>query len=194
MTRPTRTERSRALILDAAEQAFRDLGFAGTTIETIATRAGLTRKTVYNLFGSKEEIAQRLILRAEAQDGGYRARMAAEEDALALIVSILTDSAAWCLANPALARLALNPARRPSFEPPADRPSFQGIVRDAIVLGQRQGIIRADEDAGFMSLVLQGIFGQAMLNSLSDDSLPAQNIRHIVRIVVEGIGVQKRGD
>lgn len=57
MTSMKRTERSRALILDAAEIAFRELGFEGATVHVIAERAGLTRKTVYNLFGSKEDIA-----------------------------------------------------------------------------------------------------------------------------------------
>ncbi|RUZ09959.1 TetR/AcrR family transcriptional regulator, partial [Mesorhizobium sp. M7A.F.Ca.CA.002.15.1.1] len=48
MTTPKRTERSRSLILNAADLAFREMGFANTSVEEIATRAGLTRKTVYN--------------------------------------------------------------------------------------------------------------------------------------------------
>jgi len=188
MTSLKRTDRSRNLILDAADQAFRQLGFAQTSIEEIAGRAGLTRKTVYNLFASKEDIAQRLIARAEAGDGGYRARMAAEEDAVALLELVLLDSARWCLANPSLARLALSPAERPSPAPPPDRPSFQRLVRDILILGQRQRIIRQDEDPDFMALVLLGIFGQAMLTALSAGSFGDKDIRRIVRIVVEGIG------
>ena len=188
MTSLKRTDRSRNLILDAADQAFRQLGFAQTSIEEIAGRAGLTRKTVYNLFASKEDIAQRLIARAEADDAGYRARMAAEEDAVALLELVLLDSARWCLANPSLARLALSPAERPSPAPPPDRPSFQRLVRDILILGQRQRIIRQDEDPDFMALVLLGIFGQAMLTALSAGSFAEHDIRRIIRIVVEGIG------
>ena len=192
MTSLKRTDRSRNLILDAADQAFRQLGFAQTSIEEIAGRAGLTRKTVYNLFASKEDIAQRLISRAEADDAGYRARMAAEEDAVALLELVLLDSARWCLANPSLARLALSPAERPSPAPPPDRPSFQRLVRDILILGQRQRIIRQDEDPDFMALVLLGIFGQAMLTALSAGSFGEKDIRRIVRIVVEGIGHRDR--
>ena len=72
-----RTDRSKRLILDAADSAFRERGFADTTMEDIATGAGLTRKTVYNLFSSKEEIAQQIIARTEADDAGYRSRIAA---------------------------------------------------------------------------------------------------------------------
>ena len=63
-----RTERSRILILDAADAAFREKGFAATSVEEIAMRAGLTRKTVYNLFASKDDIASQLKARAEATD------------------------------------------------------------------------------------------------------------------------------
>jgi TetR/AcrR family transcriptional regulator of autoinduction and epiphytic fitness len=190
MTTMKRTDRSRRLILDAADEAFRQLGFANTSMEEIAARAGLTRKTVYNLFSSKEEIALRLIELVEAGDEAYRARMEQNENALSLLELVFLDSARWCLANPSLARLALSPAERPSLEPPAGRPSFQRMVRDILILGQRQGIIREDDDPNFMSLVLLGIFGQAMLTALSGGSFDDNEIRHIVRIVVEGIGAR----
>ena len=186
-----RTERSRKLILEAAEAAFRELGLANTSMEEVATRAGLTRKTLYNLFSSKEEIALQLIARTEAEpDASYRARIAANENVLALLDKVLLDSAQWCMANPSLARLALSPPERPSLEPPPDRPSFQRIVRDILVLGQRQGIIRKDEDPNFMSLVLLGIFAQALLGALSEGQFDESEIKRIIRVVIEGIGAR----
>lgn len=187
MTTLKRTDRSRALILEAADQAFRALGFANTSMEEIAVRAGLTRKTLYNLFSSKDEIALTLIARVEATDAGYRARIAANEDVLPLLAAVFVDSAGWCLANPSLARLALSPAERPSLAPPADRPTFQGLVRDILRLGQQQGVIRSDEDPDFMALLLLGIYGQAMLTALSTGSFSDGEIRRIIRLVVEGI-------
>ena len=151
-------------------------------------RAGLTRKTVYNLFASKDEIASQLITRVEANDGPYRDRVDAGDDVLPLLESVFLDSARWCLANPSLARLALAPAERPSLEPPPDRPSFQRLVRDILILGQRQGVIRKDEDPNFIALVLLGIYGQAMLSALVGGQFAEPDIRHIIRIVVEGIG------
>ena len=189
MATPKRTDRSRTLILDAADQAFRELGFASTSVEEIATRAGLTRKTVYNLFSSKEDIALRLIARIEAEpEPLYRARLEANEDALAVLEKVFLDSAGWCLANPSLARMALAPAERPLLEPPADRPSFQRLVRDVLSLGQRQGLIRKDEDANFMSLILLGVYAQAMLTALSGGAFREDEVRRLIRIVVDGIG------
>ncbi|NTF42722.1 TetR/AcrR family transcriptional regulator [Rhizobium rhizogenes] len=191
MAIPKRTERSRTLILDAAVLAFREAGFAETSVEEIAMRAGLTRKTVYNLFGSKEGIALQLIARVEAGDAVFRARMEANEDVFLLLERVFLDSAGWCLANPSLAKLALAPAERPSLEPRPDRPSFQRLVRDLLVLGQQQGVIRKDDDPNFMSLVLLGIYGQAMLTALSSGRFSEDEIRHLIRIVVEGIGERR---
>ena len=188
MATPTRTERSRLLILDAADAAFREKGFAATNVEEIAVRAGLTRKTVYNLFASKDDIAWQLIARVEANDAPYRDRIEAGEDVFSLLEGVFLDSARWCLANPSLARLALAPAERPSLEQPSDRPSFQRLVRDILLLGQRQGVIRRDEDPNFMALILLGIYGQAMLSALTIGQFIEDEIRHIIRIVVEGIG------
>lgn len=188
MAIPKRTERSRILILDAADAAFREKGFAATSVEEIATRAGLTRKTVYNLFVSKDEIALQLIARVEAADAPYRDRIEADEDVFPLLEGVFLGSARWCLANPSLAKLALAPAERPSLEPPTDRPSFQRLVRDILLLGQRQGAVRSDEDPNFMALVLLGVYGQAMLSALTRGQFTEDEIRHIIRIVVEGIG------
>ena len=162
----------------------------GLSLSEIERRTGLTRKTVYNLFSSKEEIALRLVARVEAGDAIYRARMQANENVLELLIRVFLDSAGWCLANPSLARLALAPAERPSLEPPSDRPSFQGLVRDILVLGQQQGVIRKDDDPNFMSLVLLGVYGQAMLTALSDGRFSEDDIKHLIRIVIEGIGEQ----
>jgi AcrR family transcriptional regulator len=188
MAIPKRTERSRLLILNAADTAFRERGFAATSVEEIANRAGLTRKTVYNLFASKDEIAWQLIARVEANDAPYRDRIMGEEDVFPLLEDVFLDSAYWCMENPSLAKLALAPAQRPSIEPPSDRPSFQRLVRDILVLGQMQGSIRKDEAADFMALVLLGVYAQAMLSVLAGRRFSEDEIRRLIRIVVEGIG------
>jgi AcrR family transcriptional regulator len=183
-----RTQRSRILILDAADATIREKGFAGASVEEIAKRAGLTRKTVYNLFASKHEIASQLIARVEANDAPYRDRMKAGEDVLSLLESVFLDSAHWCLANPSLAKLALAPAERPPLEPPPDRPSFQRLISDILLLGQQQGVIRKDDDPNFMALILLGIYGQAMLSALTGGQFADDVIRRFIHIVVEGIG------
>ena len=191
-----RTDRSRHLILDAAETAFRQASFADISVEEIAQRAGLTRQTVYNLFASKEEIVAQLIFRAEARhDAGLRSRIAANEDALAILQDALLGSARWCLANPTIARLALTgPAVRPSASPPAGRASFQLLVRDLLALGQRQHLIRKDEDPNNMALVLLGAYAQAILHSLPDGIFHEKKLKYLLWLLVEGVGEKPSGD
>ncbi|MBR0859156.1 TetR/AcrR family transcriptional regulator [Bradyrhizobium liaoningense] len=187
MAYSSRTNRSRIQILGAADASFREKGFPNVSMEEIAQRAGLTRKTVYNLFSSKEEIAFQLIAQVEAGDAIYRSRMQANDDVLVLLEDVFLHSAQWCMANPSLARLGLAPAK-PSLEPPVGRPSFQGLVRDLLVLGQRQGVIRKDDDPNFMSLILLGFYAQSMLAAFAGGPFSEDGVRHLIRIVVEGIG------
>ena len=52
----TRTRRSQAKILAAAETAFLGHGFLGTSMDAVAEQAGVSKQTVYSNFGSKEAL------------------------------------------------------------------------------------------------------------------------------------------
>jgi len=184
----SRKERSRLLILDAAAATISEIGYDATTIDMVAARAGLTRKTAYNLFASKEDIADQLVARIEAgSEPLYRHRIEAGEDARSLIEEILLDSAGWCLSNPNLAILALAPRQRPKLDPPEGRPSFQRIVRDAIRLGQAQGGFRRDERAELLSMILLGIYAQAMISALAGEAITTDDIARVVQLVGQGL-------
>jgi TetR/AcrR family transcriptional regulator of autoinduction and epiphytic fitness len=79
MTAPLRlTDRKRESIVLAAIAEFRDHGFEITSMDRIAARAEVSKRTVYNHFPSKEElfseILQRLWANASDQpDASYRA-------------------------------------------------------------------------------------------------------------------------
>jgi len=50
-------------LLDAAAAAFREEGWRRLTMAKIADRAGVSRQTVYNEFGGKQQMAEQLIMR-----------------------------------------------------------------------------------------------------------------------------------
>lgn len=50
------TDRKRGAILDAAAEQFRTLGYEATSMDRIAGEAGVSKRTVYNHFPSKEEL------------------------------------------------------------------------------------------------------------------------------------------
>lgn len=160
-------------------------------MEQIAARAGMTRKSVYNLIGAKDTIADRLVHDAEAlPEPLYRERIELGQDALTILEKILSDSASWCTANPTLAKRALAPEKRPSLVPPSDRPNFQRLICDVLRLGQDQGSIRKDEDVNFLALLVLAVYAQAMLTALYTGEFTNPPIGKICRLVVEGIGTR----
>jgi AcrR family transcriptional regulator len=54
-------EERQQLILDSAEAAFIEAGYGNTTIEEIARRCGMSKKTLYQLYSDKAEIFEALV-------------------------------------------------------------------------------------------------------------------------------------
>ena len=60
-SRPTRSELKRAAILDAAVNEFQIQGFRETSMDRIAERAKVSKRTVYNHFESKEALFRAIV-------------------------------------------------------------------------------------------------------------------------------------
>ncbi|MFZ0140116.1 MAG: helix-turn-helix domain-containing protein [Aeromicrobium sp.] len=52
---------TRRTVLDAAHELFVSTGYAATTMQAIADRAGVAGQTVYSVFGNKRELLRQLI-------------------------------------------------------------------------------------------------------------------------------------
>jgi AcrR family transcriptional regulator len=65
--RPTFAEASRSLlrdsILDAVGELLAEKPWTGVTMAAVAKRAGVSRQTLYNAFGNREELAQAYLMR-----------------------------------------------------------------------------------------------------------------------------------
>ena len=55
-TKERRTEHTRQILLDAAEEVFARKGLTGAALEEIADAAGFTRGAIYSQFGAKEKL------------------------------------------------------------------------------------------------------------------------------------------
>ena len=64
---------TRARIVDAAYESFWRQGFLRTSVDGIAARAGLTKRTVYGYFRSKDDLLAAVLQRTRRGGGAARA-------------------------------------------------------------------------------------------------------------------------
>ncbi|VVN06325.1 TetR/AcrR family transcriptional regulator [Pseudomonas fluorescens] len=120
MTAPQRlTDRKRQAIIQAAINEFRDNGFEITSMDKIAATAGVSKRTVYNHFPSKEElfaeILNQLWIRVTAeQETAYRPDLPLREQLRVLLMAklqMLGDDNLLDLARVAIAATIHSPER-----------------------------------------------------------------------------------
>ncbi|WP_202867287.1 TetR/AcrR family transcriptional regulator [Kribbella pittospori] len=70
-----RIRRSRAMITEAAAAEFLAKGYQGTSIDDIAATAGVAKRTVYNIYGDKEQVFRAMITAAIATAESYSERL-----------------------------------------------------------------------------------------------------------------------
>ncbi len=120
MTAPQRlTDRKRQAIIQAAINEFRDNGFEITSMDKIAATAGVSKRTVYNHFPSKEElfaeILNQLWIRVTAeQETAYRPGLPLREQLRRLLMAklqMMGDDNFLDLARVAIAATIHSPER-----------------------------------------------------------------------------------
>lgn len=73
-------EKKRTAILDAARRAFFAEGYAGTAMDTVADRAGVTKQTIYRYYPSKEALFRAVLeARPESPSGRFHEELDRED-------------------------------------------------------------------------------------------------------------------
>ena len=101
------TDRKRAAVIGAAIEEFLAAGFDATSMDRIAARANVSKRTVYNHFPSKEALFAAILRQLwDASEAGtapaYSARQPLREQLLQLLskkLSLLNDEAFLSLAG-----------------------------------------------------------------------------------------------
>lgn len=70
-----KTETRRQAILDAAAEVFKEMGFERATMAAICERLGYSKATLYNYFGSKEELFSAVVF--DATEAEFQATLQA---------------------------------------------------------------------------------------------------------------------
>ena len=113
------TDRKRAAVIDAAIQEFLAAGFDATSMDRVAARAGVSKRTVYNHFPSKEALFAAILRKlwdsSDAEEApAYSPRHPLRGQLLQLLLkklSLLNDEAFLSLARVAIAAGIHSPER-----------------------------------------------------------------------------------
>src|SRR5471030_1616089 len=113
------TDRKRQAIVEAAIAEFRVSGFESTSMDKIAATAGVSKRTVYNHFPSKDELFTQILLQlwsssAELMARPYRAHAPLRLQLLELLgqkMTLLQDGYFLDLARVAIAEAIHSPER-----------------------------------------------------------------------------------
>ncbi len=103
-----RAERTRQRILDAAGLCFASSGFARTTVEAIASRAGVSKGIVYHHYRGKEQLLERVLertLQEWADVASLELALARGGSVLEAIAHVHRQSLAFARGNPLVGSL-----------------------------------------------------------------------------------------
>lgn len=160
---PTRLrDRKREAIVQAALSQFRALGFQGASMDGIAAAAGVSKRTVYNHFASKEDLFAEILHRlwqrsAEAEARLYAAGEPLREQLLAQLrgkLALVQDPGFIDLARVVIAETLHNPERaRHMVERLGEK---EGALVGWIRAAQADGRLRK-VDAVYLSHQMQGL-------------------------------------
>jgi AcrR family transcriptional regulator len=96
------TEEVRTRIVDAAYESFWRLGFRRSSVDSIAARAGLTKRTVYGYFRSKDDLLAAVLQRYEelAAERLERIGDRMPADRIGLVDSFFGQLSGWASTTP----------------------------------------------------------------------------------------------
>jgi len=155
------TDRKRAAIVQAALQEFRSSGFEATSMDRIAAAAGVSKRTVYNHFPSKDDLFEQILLElwncsAAVNAIGYRPQQPLRAQLLELMrqkMLLLRDPYFLDLARVAIAEAIHTPQRAQDMV--ARLSSKEEGVSVFVRAAQADGKLKAGDPA-FMAMTLQG--------------------------------------
>jgi AcrR family transcriptional regulator len=179
-------------VLDSAADLFHDRGFAPTTMEDIATAAGLGKSSLYHYFRSKDEILAEIhdefveMLIARAEDRQSAPTSAGDE-----LRGMVVDLVELALSRPGYARTFFEPIRdlptglQDAFR--SRREHYLAIVEQALVHGRATGEFDEAVPADVTARTI--VAGCGWVHQGSRHSSPAgavaEQVWHLVR---HGIG------
>jgi len=155
------TDRKRQAVVDAAIAEFRASGFEATSMDKIAATAGVSKRTVYNHFPSKDELFAQILHQlwastAALMETPYVSELPLRQQLMEILgkkMAMLQDAYFLDLARVAIAETIHSPAR--AHEMVARLSAKEEAVTQWLRAAQADGKLR-DADPVLASQMLQG--------------------------------------
>lgn len=173
----SRTERkkkeTREKIVKVAVALFQEQGFNSTTMEQIADKADVARKTLYNYFPVKEAIVDEYVR-------GISRRLVQESletiqnlpDTRSRLLAALKNAYGWVEINPEFTGICLSYRMKNMFQTEKKNieTGTQAILTEIIMQGQQEGEIRRDISEMLLVANIDFLRGAVVLEWLNDTS------------------------
>jgi TetR/AcrR family transcriptional regulator len=150
-------EGTRTAIIDAAERLIAENGFAATSMRDISNASGVSHPLIHHHFGSKEELYAAVKRRMVE---GYAKQFPRAARAVNRPLGVRAEMRrllAFLGANPMLLRLCLRTRLEGDNQVWPGEPDQLDTMRRRIEVSQRRGLIRADLDATYLSVMILGL-------------------------------------
>lgn len=171
----TSSTETRSSIIAAAREVFAGLGFAGTTLQAVADRAGLTRPAINHYFADKQELFRAAVADTDQTVIAVAAARAAEATTLVDRVVSFLDTAVEIDADRSMAAFQITAAMEASRYPgllPDDAPArnVRAFLSAALTYAVERGELAADADIPeLVEMLAVVLFGSAIYVGFIDD-------------------------
>lgn len=148
------TAATKRKILDAALEEFAEHGPAGTTIDRIASRAGVNKERIYNYFGNKQALFMKVLVHESERIAGSVTLDPSHEDPVGDYAGRIFD---YHAEHPGLLRLLLWEGLTVPDEIAETRSAHYRAKAEMFAKAQRDGVIRKDADPGMLMFSIMAL-------------------------------------
>jgi len=188
--RERKSESVKRAFFDAAMDLFREKGFDGTSVDEIAERAGFSRATFFNHFGSKPGVLRYYGHRLQARVERLVAQADASEAPLELVRRILFAMAEEAEANREDLKLVhLYSLPDPDYQkgPTAARQRVWDILTNLLEQAQRSRQIRRDIPARELALHILSLHMSTVLVIVAGHGSASPTLHSVWQFILGGV-------